>query len=490
MGDFELSPAYEMLRALLDALESAQVGCTVVATFPDRIVRVYANDALARIFGVDRETIQRIDPLSMVTEDQRARLSQIRLATADGHPAPTTVATRIRRADGTEVNVEVGLGHAAIGGANVTVVFFRDLERSIEMEVALRESEDRFRRLAEASPDLITVFVDGRYVYANQRALAHLGVRSLEELLEVDPWSTVPDDRRRPILDHVDRLERGEHVPPLIHHVKDRTGAELVLESSLSFMRFDGRNALVSWTRDITERLRLQAELMRRDRLAAVGLLAAGVAHEINNPLTVLALQARSLLDRAGDLTLPPDVRASLEQIDEAAGRMSAIIGDLLFMARPVEQPQAHVDVAAILASTLSLMRAGRERLPAIVIDVDDLPPIRAYASKLAQVFFNVLRNALQAVEGREGGEIRVRGRVVDDNVEITIADNGPGIPREILPKIAQPFFTTRPGGTGLGLWMSQSVMELHGGSLKLQGAPGEGTSVVLLLPVQEAKAA
>lgn len=457
---------------------------------PDQLVRVYANEAIARIYGVDLATMQSLDVLSMFTPEQRAQLNALREAVANGAPAPPHVASRVVRVDGTEVPVELGLGHAMLGDLRATVVFMRDVGAAKRMEDALRESEHRFRRLAEASPDSITVFADGRYLYANRRALDYLGLESLDDLARVDPWARVPEARRAEIVDHVARLERGETLPPLTHHVKAPNGAELVLEASLSTMQFGGRSAVVSWTRDITERMNLQAELMKRDRLAAVGLLAAGVAHEINNPLTALTLQARKLRERAGELALPSDVTASLEQIDEAAARMSAIIGDLLFMARPVEQPQSHVDLSAIVASTLSLMRAGREKLPAITVDVQDLPPIRGYASKLAQVFFNVLRNALQAVEGRPNGEIRILGRVVDPNVEITIVDNGPGIPKEILPRIAQPFFTTRPGGTGLGLWMSQSIAELHGGSLEVKPAPGEGTAVVLVVPVSGVEAA
>ena len=143
--------------------------------------------------------------------------------------------------------------------------------------------------------------------------------------------------------EYLARIERGERVAPILHRLRTPSGAEQTLESSLSFMTFEGRSAIVSWTRDITERMQLQAELMKRDRLAAVGLLAAGVAHEINNPLTALALQARKVRERAGELSLPIDVRASLEQIDDAAGRMGAIIKDLLFMARPVEPEVARV---------------------------------------------------------------------------------------------------------------------------------------------------
>jgi two-component system NtrC family sensor kinase len=275
-----------------------------------------------------------------------------------------------------------------------------------------------------------------------------------------------------------------EVAPPLVHRILQSDGSEKVLETSLSHTTISGEPAIVSFTRDITERVVLQAELMRRDRLAAVGTLAAGVAHELNNPLMSLGLQARKLRQEAERHGFSEDVRSSLAQIGEAAGRMEAIIADLLFVARPSETPQAHVDVGEVMKSTVALLRAGSPHCPPIRLEIDPLPPIRAFASKLGQVFLNVLRNAVQATELRPDGEVVVRGRVAGDSLEVEVADNGVGIPAAVLSRVAQPFFTTKPQGTGLGLWISQSLMAEHGGQLFVKSVPERGTTVTLRLPL------
>jgi PAS domain S-box-containing protein len=476
-------PPSASLSALLAALESAHLGFTVILSHPDRLERVYANEAIAKIWGVDIETMRRLPPLESLTAEQRARLTLMRQAIREGGPVPPLVETTVVRGDGTSVPVELGLGHTMIGDTRAIFVFARDMSAKAEMQTALRESEDRFRRLAEASPDSITVFSEGKYTYANPIALGHLGLPSVADLAAIDPESQIPDERRVEVHDHVARLRRGEKLPPLVHRRRNADGSESFLEASLSFVTFDGHPAIVSWARDITDRVRLQAELMKQDRLASLGLLAAGVAHELNNPLASLSMQARKLRDEADDRGLPADVKIGLEQINEAAKRMTAIIADLLFMARPVEQPQAHVDVNRILLSTVALLRAGITACPPLNLDVQELPPVHGYASKLGQVFLNVLRNAVQAVEGVPGGEIRLQARVVGERIEIVTEDNGVGMPPEVLAHVAQPFFTTKPQGAGLGLWISQTLLERQGGTLTLTSRVGVGTVVTISLP-------
>jgi signal transduction histidine kinase len=267
------------------------------------------------------------------------------------------------------------------------------------------------------------------------------------------------------------------------HQIPGPDGKDHFLEASLSLTSMGGAPAVISYTRDITERVRLQAELMKQDRLAAVGILAAGVAHELSNPLTSLRMQAHKLRADAAKDGLSPEMVLGLAQIDEAAQRMNTIIADLLFMARPAEQPQAHVDVAQILASTIALLRAGTPGCPPVHADIGELVPIQGYASKLGQVFFNVLRNAVQAVESRPQGEIKVRARLVRESIEIVVEDNGVGIPPETIARVTQPFFTTKPTGTGLGLWISQTLMAHHGGVLDLTSRQNVGTTVTLRLP-------
>jgi PAS domain S-box-containing protein len=477
-------PDGAMLRALVQALESAGLGCTVVLAYPDRLERVYSNEAMARIYGVDREAMKTIEPFGRLSAAERARFEKLRWDVRAGAPQPPLVSTRIVRPDGTSVPVELGLGYALLGDVRAIVVFMRDTSARAAMEDALRESEARFRLLAEVSPDSIAVYAGGRCLYANPVALELMGLRSLDDLVGHDPLQQVDRLRLGEISEHVSRVKRGERVAPLVHRVPRPDGSDAFVEASLSVTTFGGESALVSWGRDVTERMRLQAELMKRDRLASVGVLAAGVAHELNNPLMTLSLQAKRLREDAVKNELPAHVRVALEHIDEAAQRMKAIVSDLLFMSRPSEQPQAHVDVGRILASAAALLRAGAPGCPPIALEVDAaLPPIRGYPSKLGQVFLNVLRNAAQAVEGMERAEIRVSARPVAAGLEIVVSDTGAGIAEDVLPRVAEPFFTTKPDGTGLGLWISQSIVTQHGGTLEVSTSKGAGTTVTIVLP-------
>jgi PAS domain S-box-containing protein len=477
-------PATITLERLLDALESAGLGLTVVVDHGDRLERVYANGCIAALMGLDLEAMVRLPVLDPMPPAERERLRALRASTAGGMPPPALLETSIVRPDGTSVPVQVALGYTRDDGKILSFAFMRDLSKNAEMARALRESEERFRNLAETSPDSIAVYSSGRVVYANPVARQHLRLGSTEDLSHCDPESLVTPERRAIVARYLDLVKKGERPPPLPPtRVTGPDEQELVLETSLSLVTLNGEPAIFSYTRDITERLRMQAELVKKDQLASVGMLAAGVAHELNNPLTSLGMQVRKLRTDADEHGFSEPVRTSLEQIEEASRRMNTIIADLLFMARPVDQPQAHVDVAQILMSSIALLRAGLVRCPEIAHDIAPLPPIRGYTSKLGQVFLNILRNAVQAVEDRPDGKIELVARVEAGSVEIVIRDNGAGIPSDVMPRVTQPFFSTKPAGTGLGLWISQTIVAQHNGELEVSSRPGEGTTVTLRLP-------
>jgi PAS domain S-box-containing protein len=479
-------PTDASLDALLEALQNAGLGCTVVVSEADgSLRRAYANKAFADLAGSDVDTMMRTPPLmDLLSGEDRARMAAMHATVRAGAPPPSAIRTNVRRADGTHVPVEIGLGTAPMGGGRLIFVFLRDVSDNARAEAALRESEERFRALADSSPDSVTMIAKNRYVYANPIALGHLGKASLADLADYDPTTTVPPKQMPAILERMARLRAGEHVPPLQMRRASPAGDERTLETTTALVQVGGDEAIISFTRDITERVRLQAELMKKDRLASLGILAAGIGHELNNPLTAVAIQAKKLHDSADRLALPPEVKESLGQIDEAAQRMRAIISDLLFLARSAEQPQAHVDVAQVLASTVKLLQAGIGRAVDVRTEIAELPSIRGWSSKLGQVFLNVLQNAVQAVEGRTDGRVSVVARVAGETIEVVIADNGVGIAPDALPRVMEPFYTTKPGGVGLGLWISQTLLEQHGGRLELTSAAGAGTRVTIGLPL------
>lgn len=474
-------PSDLVLDALLRALEAAGIGCTVVVDRGGTLERAYANEAAARIFGCDAASMQAIPPMLRLTDAERARLAAMRESGGLRDDGPLTLETSVVREDGRAVPVEVGLMSVRIGEARAMLVFIRDVSEKATIESALRESEERFRSLAEASPDAITIVAGDRFSYANPAALAQLGLSSFSELADVDPMSLTPPAQREAALAVVDRLARGEAVA-----FEVRTSGpdlrEKVFEASMRQTTIRGEPAVISFTRDLTERVLLQAELTTRDRLATVGMLAAGVAHELNNPLGALGMQVKSLRADADRLGLPDLVKERLALADDAADRMRAIVSDLLFMAKPIDKVQTHVDVRKILDSTIALVRAGGMRLP-VRVELEPLPPIQGFASKLGQVFLNLLRNAAEAVDGRDGAEVRVRGRVDDGAIVLVFEDDGPGIAQHLLGDVLRPFFTTKEEGVGLGLWISQSLVADHGGTLELASAPGAGTKVTVRLP-------
>jgi len=240
-----------------------------------------------------------------------------------------------------------------------------------------------------------------------------------------------------------------------------------------------------------------QEQLVRREKLAALGQLAAGLAHELSNPLTGVLMYARRLLKEAEEERLAsiPALRVfpeSLHVIEEAALRCSDIVRDLLTFAREDWGEFGPLRVNEVVEAALRPMKLqlsnGQVRLK---LDLQpNLPPVMGNASQLRHVFTNLILNAQQAM--REGGELTISSRLVDSRrVQVQVGDTGCGIPEEIRSRIFEPFFTTRPvgQGTGLGLSTSYRIIEVHKGSIDMESTPGVGTTFTVTLPITEEEA-
>lgn len=229
-----------------------------------------------------------------------------------------------------------------------------------------------------------------------------------------------------------------------------------------------------------------QEQLVRSARLAAAGEIAAGVAHQINNPLTTIIAETH-LLTSLYDLD--PDVLESVEAISEAANRAGDIVQQMLDLARSIPFEMHQIDVNTSVQSALMLVKAQVEPyVNRLAIELSpDIPPIKASGRHLEDVvWINLLLNARDAVRNTPEGEITVRTRFVktDTMVEITIADNGVGIEPEEVPLIFTPFFTTKSYGTGLGLAICLDVVQRHGGTINVESKPNKGATFTVRLPV------
>jgi len=230
-----------------------------------------------------------------------------------------------------------------------------------------------------------------------------------------------------------------------------------------------------------------QHQLIRSEKMAAVGQLAAGVAHELNNPLTGI-LGFAQLLMQSSDLS--GREREDLESIHVESQRCRQIIQNLLKFSRRKEPLKAPIEIVQLLDSTLDLVyyEVSTSGIEVIKEYIPSAPPIFGDSAQLQQVFVNIVTNAKQAMEERGTGELRIKVEADPTHLRVLFKDNGCGIAKQNLSKIFDPFFTTKPvgKGTGLGLSVSYGIIESHGGAVRVESEEGVGTTVTVELPVYQ----
>jgi PAS domain S-box-containing protein len=250
---------------------------------------------------------------------------------------------------------------------------------------------------------------------------------------------------------------------------------------------------------DTTERRLMLERLQLADRLAAVGTLAAGVAHEINNPLAYVNSNVSFALDRLDEVSRTAvavaeplagavdEARRALRDAAVGGARVERIVRDLRMLSRSREDPARPVDVARALETALDLARTDLRQRARVLRDVAAVPPVLGDESRVSQVFVNLLVNAAQAIpDGKpDDNEVEVRLGVEDGRVVLRVRDTGCGIPPENLKRIFDPFFTTKPVGvgTGLGLAISHRIVTALGGDITVESAPGSGSTFRVSLP-------
>ena len=246
--------------------------------------------------------------------------------------------------------------------------------------------------------------------------------------------------------------------------------------------------SLIASLRDNLKDLRqTQDQLLQAEKLSAVGQLIAGVAHELNNPLTTIKGYTQLLMLEA---SVDEDVRKDLERIEQAAERCRRIVGNLMTFARRQKSEKAMCNINEVLEDTIALQeyRLSVENIT-VVRDFDsELPMTFADRYQLQQVFLNIVGNAQYAMRDTQGGVLVVSSRQTGDNLRIEITDTGPGISPDVRSRLFEPFFTTKPPGegTGLGLSICYGIVRAHDGTIRVRSEPGHGAAFIVDLPVVE----
>ncbi|RKY58896.1 MAG: hypothetical protein DRP95_05540, partial [Candidatus Latescibacterota bacterium] len=233
-----------------------------------------------------------------------------------------------------------------------------------------------------------------------------------------------------------------------------------------------------------------QRQITQSEKLAALGQVAAGVAHEIRNPLASIKVGIHSIQKEIGEkLDLNDEIREDIEIIKKDIDRIASIIARFLSFARPAEPNYEPINVNSILTQTISLVRTKmKEQGIQLKLSLsEDLPPLMGDREQLKQVFLNIILNAIQAMPN--GGKIEISTGLGDGIVQVKISDTGCGIPKDLKERIFDPFFTTKDDGTGLGLSIAQGIVERHRGKIEVVSEEGKGSTFIVSLPLKEVKA-
>jgi PAS domain S-box-containing protein len=383
-----------------------------------------------------------------------------------------------------------------------------DVTERVRAEAAFRTSEANFRSLIERTPEMVIVHRDGLILYVNPAAVSGLRYDAAAELLGklladlVHPDDHAALDRRIHVMTHTGLPAAGREFR-MLRRGEEPFTAEIVGVPVV----FDGELSVVSIARDVTQRKQMHAHLLQTDRLVALGTLAAGVAHEINNPLTYVMgnldfvsrmLRTHAAECKESEILNGPTTARAFEELCVALGvardgseRVRRIVRGLTTFASSGSDHRTPLDLRAVLEPVVNLVANEIRQRARLVQDLRDVPLVEANEARLGQTFMNLLLNALQAIpDGRaDDHEIGVTTLTDDEGrAVLEVRDTGAGIPAHLINRIFEPFFTTKPVGvgTGLGLSICHGTITALGGVISVRSAPGEGSVFRVVIPAAE----
>ncbi len=378
-----------------------------------------------------------------------------------------------------------------------TVLIWEGVRKRIELETRARETLQYLSNLINHSGDaILTMETDGKIKTWNHSAESIFGYPESEVVggkfsILFEPGS------KRDARDLLRRTIQEGKIINLEENLFSRKQEMVNVSITTSTIRGESDEvvAISAIIRDTSERKRMESQFFQTEKLASLGIMAAGMAHEINNPLTSIMMYAQIL---GMNRTLGDEDRKCLERIEEDTGRIANIVNSLLVFARPTPRRQEEIGLHTVLDKAVSFIE-----YQSLVRDIHvrrsydpQVGSIMGIENEVQEIFLNLLMNARDALS--QSGEIRITtalppepGKLQHDfpegYVEVTVTDNGEGIPKENLKKIFDPFFTTKPPGkgTGLGLAVIRRLVDTHRGQITVRSEPGQGTTFTVLLPLK-----
>jgi PAS domain S-box-containing protein len=472
-----------------ELFESLQEG--IYITTPDGSI-LDANPALVRMLGYESKEELLKRQVAEIFVDRAER--KIIKDQVERQPMIQGREITLIRKDGTSI---VCLNTAAsVRDNSGRVVRYQgalmDITERREIEHRLHQQQEFARRLVDNFPDLILVLdTTAHYTFVSPRCEDILGY-PVEEAQDMQfGGRTHPEDLPATLSVYKDILDGKQTFASLEIRVRHKLGDWRRIRFNVSPLCDEKGNieGAVLSGRDVTDLKRLEEQLIQAEKLAAMGQMLAGVAHELNNPLTAILGVTELLRERAGT---DESVKRQIELTHRQARRAARIVQNLLEFSRPASPQKKLLDLNSIVERTLQLHEHSlrRNNIEVDFRPVTGIPGVIGDANQLIQVLLNLVTNGEQAIrEVRDTGSLQIRLSRVGNRLSITVQDDGVGIRPEALPRIFEPFYTTkRPGGgTGLGLSICMSIIREHGGNIEAETLPAGGSAFTVSLPTAPA---
>ena len=482
-----------------NSIDSSTMGIRIMGNVD---YTVYANQALLDMFGYKNiSELNASPPQEHYTPESHAGFVERHEKFLRGEPLPELLEFDIIRTDGAVRHLQLSSKNVLWDGKQQFQLIYIDITERKNAEKALRESEFRFRTLIENAPEAIILSRDGIILYANLKLRQLAGIQTTEEMIGRHAADLFATQSRQDSKERSRLRSMGIAAPDNFESIGLRAdGSQFPIQVQVSQVQLSDGSANIAFVTDITQRKKAEVDLLEAQaqqkqieqkaqitsRLASVGEMAAGIAHEINNPLTGVLGFSQMLLEREN---VPADIKESVAMIADGSQRVADIVKRLLTFARQAKPVKNLVNLNEIIENTLKLREYVLKTANIHVVTHYDpeIPLVVVDPGQMQQVFLNLIVNAEQAMKKAHGkGVLIITTKKIKNNIRISFQDDGPGITRENMEHLFEPFFTTKAigEGTGLGLSLSRSIILEHDGSLSVESEFGYGAKFVIELPL------
>ncbi|WP_408581364.1 PAS domain-containing protein [Bacillus licheniformis] len=440
---------------------------------------VYVNDAMVNLLGAEHKR-QIIGKYSYdFIEKEYHDIVKNRIKRMQQGLDVGMIEQTWHKLDGTQIHLEVKAAPTIYQNQKAELLLLIDISSRKKFQTILQKSRERYQLLIQNSIDTIAVIHKGRWVFMNESGIRLFEAKTYEDLIGKD------------IYEHLHPCDH-EDVKARLKRITDRQSeSEIIKQTWYTFEKrliytemvcipttFFGETAVQVILRDISERKQTEELMVRSEKLSIAGQLAAGIAHEIRNPLTAIK----------GFLQLMKPTMEENEHyfniIFSELSRIELILSELLMLAKPQQNAlKEKLDLIRLIREVTALLET-QANLNGILINTiltDDKIYIKGDQNQLKQVFINLIKNAVESMPN--GGTVHLTVRETDDSVVVEVEDEGEGIPEHVLKRIGEPFLTTKEKGTGLGLMVTFNIIENHNGTIEVDSKAEKGTTFKILFP-------